>query len=82
MKFVRIAKILSLKNKEIEASLFLNSMQLEINDNKLNIADINDTKGKFETWFYNKSTNKVDSDSGEEGKRDRGKKEDKNNKLN
>lgn len=57
-------------------------MQLQINNNKLSIADISNTKSKSETWFWNKSINKIDSNSEKERKRDKKKEKDKNNELN
>ena len=53
------------KKRKFEASLVIN-LQLKIEDNKLSMADINDTKNEFKTWFWNNSTNESKSDIVEE----------------
>lgn len=82
MKFARVVAILFLKKRKVEANLTFNSAQLEINNDKLSIADISNTKDKSKTWFWNKGANKADSDSKKEEKEDKRKKKDKNNELN
>lgn len=72
LKTARAAAVLSLKRRKVEASLLLNSAQLEIDDDKLSTADTSDTKSGFGTWFWNESVNESDSDTeeGEKGEED------------
>lgn len=57
LKSARAAAVLSSKKRKVEASLVLNSAQLEIDDDKLSITDTSDTEGESGTWFWNESAN-------------------------
>ena len=71
---------MSSKKRKVEASLVLNSAQLEIDDDKLSMTDTSDTKGESGTWFWNESANESGSDTEEEG--DKGEKEGEDNESN
>ena len=45
LKSARAATVLSSKRRKVEASLILNSAELEIDDDKLSTADTSDTEG-------------------------------------
>lgn len=63
----KVTFIAIFKKKRLEASFFLNLKQLNINDNKLGIINTtNDNTNFVETWYWNKSTNKINSDFEEE----------------
>lgn len=49
-------------------------MIYEVEDNRLNITDTSNTKGRFRSWFWNKSINRSDLDI----KKDRNNNEDEN----
>ena len=71
LKSAWAAAVLSSKRRKVEASLFLISAQLEIDDNKLSKTDTSDTEGESGTWFWNESANESDSNSEEEGEGDK-----------
>lgn len=53
-----------LKKKKLKAGLLFNSAQLKIDDCKPNTANTtnkDNIDNKFETWFWNQSANKIDS---------------------
>ena len=80
LKSAIAAAVLFLKKRKVEASLVLNLVQLEIDDNKLSITDISDTKGESGTWFWNESANESGLHTKEEG--DKGEEEGEDNKSN
>lgn len=58
----RAASIKFFKKKRLEASSFLNFIQLNTNNDKLNTIDTDNKKVEFGTWFWNKSANEIDLD--------------------
>lgn len=76
LKCARVAAVLSSKKRKFEASSVLNSAQLEIDDDKLSLADTIETEGESGTWFWNKSANESDSDTKEEADKGEGEGED------
>ncbi len=67
LKAAREAFVALFKKKRSEASSFPILDQCKINDNKLSTTTISNTEDDFRTCFCNKSANKSDLDSKEEG---------------
>ena len=64
----RAASVEIFKMRRLEASSLLNSVQLNIDDDKHSTTDTSDNKSESAgTWFWNESANETDSDSEEEG---------------
>ena len=66
LKFARAAAVQSSKKRKSEASLVLDSAQLEMDNDKLSTADTSDTEGESGAWFSNESANESDLNTEEE----------------
>lgn len=82
LKSARAAAVLSSKRRKVEASLVLNSAQLEIDDDKLSTTDTGDTEDESGTWFWKGSANETGSEFEEGGEGDKGEEEGEDNESN
>ena len=55
------------KKEKQDFSSLCNLLDLLLDNNKVNISNIINTKGELKTWFWHESANKSDSDSEKEG---------------